>query len=228
MANYPKDERLLVKMTRRPQPVDGRKFYTVQTGAGDDIQQERRTIGSKILLDVSSTDVTVSVDIQFLTGSEKIYLHQGFLGQENAGWGDMINCDIWSNPSPIIFDGTGNYTISNHKIYYYPSGGYSLLGTPVFVPNYGGHGWQNLVNSTPQFSPTQTGIYDWYDTSIQVNRFVNCFIVYGTNYSYTNMMSDESEEIPPNYFIRVTAVNISGTNQKAFGAFNIFREYTIP
>lgn len=229
MGNYPRDERMLVKLTQRPMPIDGRKYYTVWTGSSDDMENERRTNGPQIKIDVSNTDTSKTCDIEFMNSSEKIYIHNGYIGWENAGWLDTITMDFMSKATPVIESSGGAYAIENHKIKYVGTGNgtHILGGTPVFVPS-NSNGWWDLVNYSPVFNSSQQGAYDWYDVEVLVSRFVNQVPVYGTCYQLTELTSYDTEEIPPNYFIRVTVTNKEAKNWKFWGMLTIFREVTTP
>jgi hypothetical protein len=245
MATFPKDVRTMVKITQRPIPIDGKLFYTCWTNAGDDLEDETRGTGTTICLDIKSTDTIVSVDLSFLSASENIYIYEAYLAWENAGFCDEILAEVWAAPSPIFEMENGDYNadpVSKEITPAYPpnTGNCTLAGMPTFVrcsnwqmndPLQWNGWWDLLVDEEtgaqyPAFNMQQKGQYDWYTVELLIFRFVK-FSVFGTNYHPVVLLSQDVELIPPNYFIRITAVNNSLTNWKFVGNIVIFREHTV-
>lgn len=238
MANYPKDQRSLVKVTQRPIPIDGSTLYTCWTCSGDDLSNEIRGAGNNFMLACTAEDTTTSVDVRFLTASEKVHIFECYIAWENAGFGDYFTAEFWAKASPVTSATNSNYTLdpSTHKIRYTPgTGNCTLTGTPTFVQcsNYSydhttWNGWWDLdpTGSYPIPSMTQKGQFDWYDIDVIVFRFIK-FSVLGTCHTPLHLKSEDTQLLPPNYFIKVTLHNISQTAWKLVGNLVIFREHTV-
>lgn len=244
MGNYPGDERMMVKQTQRPLPLSGLQLYTCWWNSGDDLENELRGVGSPVLLSPTPEDESVFVDCHFLTGSEKIYIFECYLAWENAGFGDYMLGEMWAKATPTITVSNGNYNtdVTTRKIT--PTipgtGNCTLTGTPTFVrcsnwskdsATWNGT-WDLLTNPStgsqyPSYNALNKGQYEWYDIDVLVFRFIK-FSVFGTNYQPLLLISEDTEQLPPNYYIKVTAVNVSRTSWKFVGNFVFFREHTVP
>ncbi|RLB71277.1 MAG: hypothetical protein DRH04_02030 [Deltaproteobacteria bacterium] len=227
-----KEEKLWVQTTARPLPEEGRTFYTVWTGTGDDFENETRSgpKGQPIAAEVQPDQDETHIDVDFFTASEPIYIHSGSFAWENAGWGDAISFDIVAKATPLVEVSGGSLVIEpDYRIRYVGSGNgtHEFGGTPVFVPNISGQGWWNLEDYTP-VPVDGTGTYDFYPVEITVMRFLNRIPVYGTSYKPCNLVSYDSEPVPPNYKLRIILHNNSKTNWKFWGFVTIYRLLTYP
>ena len=215
----------------RPQ-IDGKTFHTYWTGAGDDISTP--TIGDGPILDVQTvlSVAETSVDVQFHKDYGDVYLHEGYIQWENAGWGDYIDVEILATATPLQQATNLDYTIDASIKIRAAAGGPGtgtdgLNGDPVWVPNAAGTGWWDIVSGSAVFSSGQTGAYDWYTIEILANRFMNKVPVYGSSSNYVMLQSADTTLLPTGYCIRITANNVSDTVWKAWMFMTLYREQTI-
>lgn len=227
-----REEKIWVQTTTRPLPVEGRTFYTVWTGAGDDFENELRSgpKGQPIAAEVQSDQDEVYIDVDFFTASEPVYIHTGCFSWENAGWGDAVSLDVVAKATPLVEVSGGPLVVDpDYRIRYVGNGNgtHQFSGTPVFVPNVSGQGWWNLEDYTP-VPADGTGAYDFYPIEVTVLRFLNKLPLYGSSYVPCCLVSYDSEPIPPNYKIRITLHNRSKSNWRFWGFMTIFRLLTYP
>lgn len=215
----------------RPQ-IPGKSFHTYWSGAGDDM--DTPAIGEGPLLDVKTAvgAAETSVDIQFHKDYGDVYLHEGYIQWENAGWGDYISVETYATATPLQQSTNLDYSIDAGVKIREASGGPGtgtdgLAGDPVWVPNAAGTGWWDIVSGSAVFSSGQTGAYDWYTIEILANRFMNCIPVYGSSSNYVMLQSADTTLLPNGYLIRITAHNVSDTVWKSWMFMTLYREQTI-
>ena len=223
--------KLAIHESSRPQ-IEGKSFHTYWTGSGDNMSTP--TIGKGSILTVQTTvsQATTFVDVEFHKDYGDVYLHEGYLMWENAGWGDYIDVEIIANPTPLQQATNLDYTIDASVKIRYAAGGAGtgtdgLNGDPVWIPNAAGTGWWDIVSGAAQFSSGQTGAYDWYTIEILANRFMNKIPVYGTSSSYVMLQSADTTLLPSGYAIRITANNVSDTVWKTWMFMTLYRENTV-
>ena len=223
--------KLAIHESSRPQ-IDGKFFHTYWTGAGDDMSTPAIGQGAILTVETVLSVAETSVDVQFHKNYGDIYLHEGYIQWENAGWGDYIDVEIVATATPLQQATNLDYTIvESVKIRYAPSGAGTgtdgLNGDPVWVPNAAGTGWWDIVNGSAVFSSGQTGAYDWYTIEILANRFMNKVPVYGSSSNYVMLQSADTTLLPNGYCIRITAHNVSDTVWKAWMFMTLYREQTV-
>jgi len=215
------DKKLMALATRRPIG-----YYTYFSSAGDDHVEMKRGEGDKFMLALDATTSELVRDIHFI--DPYIYIRDGYFAFEDAGWGDSISFHVIAQPS-VLADSTAGFlsVLGDHRIVY------SIPGSKVFtaatypVPNFTSTGYWNLVNNQLSFCADATGGYDLYDIEHTVFEFANEILVYGTSYTYNYLDSDDAEMLPPGYFMRIIASNVSQTAWKAWGILNTYRQHTI-
>jgi len=215
----------------RPQ-IPGKTFHTYWTGSGDDMSTPAIGEGPLLEVDVAAGDATKEVDVQFHKDYGDVYLHEGYIQWENAGWGDCVCVEIHATATPLQQATNLDYTIvETVKIRYAPGGAGTgtdgLNGDPVWVPNSAGTGWWDIVGGSAVFSSDQTGAYDWYTISILANRFMNMIPVYGSSSNYVMLQSADTTLLPNGYIVRVKAINNSATAWKAWMFMTLYREQTV-
>ena len=84
----------------RPQ-IPGKSFHTYWTGAGDDMSTPAIGAGPLLEVDVGAGDPTKEVDVQFHKDYGDVYLHEGYVQWENAGWGDCICVEVHATATPL-------------------------------------------------------------------------------------------------------------------------------
>ena len=215
----------------RPQ-IPGKSFHTYWTGAGDDISTPDIGQGPLLAVDVLSGDATKEVDVQFHKDFGDVYLHEGYVQWENAGWGDCICVEVHATATPLQQSVNLDYTIDESIKIRAASGGPGtgtdgLNGDPVWVPNPAGTGWWDTDGVTATFNATQTGAYDWYTIEILANRFMNMIPVYGSSSNYVMLQSADTTLLPSGYLVRVKAINNSSTAWRAWVFMTLYRENTV-
>lgn len=220
-----------VHESSRPQ-IPGKTFHTYWSGAGDDIGTPAIGKGNILTVDVLSGDTTKSVDVQFHKDYGAVYLHEGYIQWENAGWGDTVCVEIYASATPLQQSTNLDYTIDASVKIRAAAGGPGtgtdgLAGDPVFVPSPTNTGWWDLVGGAPSFNATQTGVYDWYTIEILANRFMNEVPVYGSSSNYIMLQSADTTLLPSGYLIRITANNNSSTAWRTWMFMTLYRENTI-
>ncbi len=108
------------------------------------------------------------------------------------------------------------------------TGTHGFAASPVLLKrskSMDGHWDYDEVNGlTPNMAGT--GLYKISDIERAVHRYINKIPTRGSSYGYTTLTSDESAWLPPGYFIRVTAHNVSDTAWNACVFMEVFREQT--
>lgn len=224
-------DKLAIHESSRPQ-IPGKSFHTYWSGAGDDMSTPAIGKGNILTVETTAGQAEISVDVEFHKDYGDVYLHEGYLMWEDAGWGDYIDVEIVSNPTPLQQATDLDYEIdASVKIRYASSGAGTgtdgLNGDPVWVPNAAGTGWWNIVDGDASFSSGQTGAYDWYTIEILANRFMNKIPIYGTSTSYVMLQSADTTLLPPGYAVRITANNVSNTAWKVWMMMTLYREQTV-
>ena len=223
--------KLAIHESSRPQ-IDGKFFHTYWTGAGDDMSTPAIGEGPLLEVDIAAGDATKEVDVQFHKDYGDVYLHEGYVQWENAGWGDCISVEIYATATPLQQSTNLDYTIDASVKIRAAAGGPGtgtdgLNGDPVWVPNAAGTGWWDIVDGSAVFSSGQTGAYDWYTIEILANRFMNKIPVYGSSSNYIMLQSADTTLLPSGYLIRIIAENNSGTAWKTWMFMTLYRENTV-
>lgn len=215
----------------RPQ-ISGKNFHTVWTGAGDDMTTPELGAGNLLEIQTTVGQATTTVEAQFHKNYGDVYLHEGYIQWENAGWGDYLDAEIYATATPLQQATNLDYTIDAGVKIRAAAGGAGtgtdgLGGDPVWVPNSAGTGWWDIVGGSAVFSSGQTGAYDWYNIETLVDRFVNCIPVYGSSSNYIMLQSADTTLLPNGYLVRIIAHNVSNTVWKAWVIMTLYREQTV-
>jgi hypothetical protein len=205
-----------------------KKFFAQFRGYCDDVASgARNTGGNPLLLNVLSTDQKKSVDMRYLNREEDIFLAQGWLGWENAGWGDSVSYSVMAEATPVAPQAGGDYSLDGDRLLYSPGGGtHAIAGNVTLVTSRFRRGYWDLNNDgglTP--NPAQKGKFDIFTREVLVEQYVDRFLVYGSS-GLMSITGDNVARVPPGYFVRVTANNESGTDWKVWGNLLFYREKT--
>ena len=224
-------DKLAIHESSRPQ-IEGKFFHTYWTGSGDDMTTPAIGEGTILNVDVLSTDTEKSVDVQFHKDFGDVYLHEGYIQWENAGWGDCVCVEVYATATPLQQSTDLDYTIDASVKIRYAAGGAGtgtdgLNGDPVWVPNVAGTGWWDIVSGAASFNSSQTGAYDWYTVEVLANRFMNKIPVYGSSSNYVMLQSADTTLLPNGYLVRIRAENNSSTDWKAWMFMTLYRENTV-
>lgn len=215
----------------RPDTKD-KKFNTVWSGRGDDIDNHIIWGGPELTLE---TEIGVSaswVDVKFDNNFGEVWLNGGYAIWENAKFGDSLDVHIVAPATPV-YTGPSNDLIIEHGavIRYSPmgpgTGTHSFAGEPVPIPNDTNTGWWQYDDNGFLPSPTQTGNFDLYTNEIILNNFIVNMPINGTTYSHVELKSSNSAKIPHPYFIRMKANNVGDSVWRITMFLILYRETTI-
>lgn len=221
-------------------PVAEKTTYAVWTSAGDNLENSPSTIGDGPLAEFNMVPQTGSphvpqykeVDIKFDHNQfGRVWVHEGYLRFEGGGPGDYMGMNVVANPTPVQTVVDKILYIENNWIKYAPPGSPNIAthgwgGTPILLPrSYEQDGdWDyDGADLTPNF--TGTGGYKISNIERTAHSFIPRIAVCGSS-PYFSMTSDETTELPPGFFIRVFAHNISNSTWCASVIMEIYREKT--
>ncbi len=231
LPKSPLGDLLAVHPSTKPKAA-GKEFYLVWTGAGDDIVNGIIGEGELLSFAIKATDTSISKDVRFDPQFGDIYLHEGYAKWNNGGIGDNMTATIMADPTvlqqsvnlDLIVDGT-------NWVKYAPGGAGTgtdgFAATPVLVPrtfSKDGDWDYDGVNLTPNSSGT--GGYRISSVERTVHKYINRIPLCFSSGTYTRLTSDETAYLPPGYFIRITAFNVSGNAWNCSFMFEVYRERT--
>lgn len=218
-----------------PKPVvSGTRTYAIWTGCGDDMGAN--DIGDGPLLDFESEvdTPTKAIKVEFLNNAGRVWIHEGYLAFEGGGAGDFMSADIRAHATPLQQASDLDYNLvdngkgSNWIVYAGAGlGTHGLAGNPVLLPrtfSKDGDWDYDGVTLTPNGGGT--GAYKMCDADQIVHRYINRIPCRGTSYGYFTMSSDETTELPEDYYMELTQHNVSNTVWTATVLIEIYRERT--
>jgi hypothetical protein len=232
--------KLQINPSSRP-IIKGVPLNTVFVGAGDDIVNHKLGYGPQMMIETVPGQPNSYVDIHFDTSFGKVFLQEGYAMWADAGFGDHISIAIFASATKLQTTSNLNMVLeaagSTNKLKYVGDGNgtHGFGGLPVLVPANEGPSiwgdkkgwWDYSVDTGLTPNTDQMGAYDIYNTDVEVGRFVNAIPVYGTTNQYMNVKSSDYAEIPPHYFLRFLAGNVSNTTWKTFIFLTMFRETSV-
>lgn len=181
--------------------------------------------GPGIRIDVVDVDNNV-----FNTVDKKILITATGGG---GGAGDYMDSLVICNPTPLQTSVNLDLIVDGNWIKYSPSGpgtGTHGFADPTLIsviPRlFQGDGDWNYDGTSLTPNLAGTGNYNISATEQTVSKYMNKIPTYGTS-SYFTMSSDETTELPANFFIKVRAHNVSDTTWSATAIMEIYREKTV-
>ena len=238
--NFPKstidDTKLSVHASYKPK-VDGHTTYAIWTGAGDDMTDPENGNGNGPMLQIH-TEVGVpesSIDIEFNPMYGRIWLHEAYAKFTGGGSGDYMSASVLAYGVPLQQAVSLNLIVdADDFIKFSPAG-----------PGTGTHGFADPTKITlieRSFSNDGDWNYDTNDgltpnlqgegrfkmstVNKTVHRFINKVPCFGSCETYFSMSSDETTELRPGYFARLTAHNVSDTEWDLSCLMELYREVT--
>lgn len=217
-----------------PKPTEaGATTYVVWTGAGDDLTTDPHTLGEGELLQFQLTPGTSVLikDFKCSPSFGKIWIHEAYLSYDDAGFGDYITAFVVAPASPLQTVANLSLYLDGHWVKPVPMDGsitptHGFAANPSLLPRTFSHDgdwdWDGY-QLTPNYAGG--GGFKISDEDKYVHRFVNKIPIHGTN-PYFTLTSDESSLLPPGYFLRVQAHNVSDTTWNASVFLEIYREMT--
>ena len=214
--------------------LTNKTLYSMWSGAGDDLA-DNTNLGTGPLMKIQCSPGTALsiVDMKFNPIHGDIYIHQGYISWEGAGFGDYVSADVIAQATAVqtvanldlIIDGNG-------YIKYSPTGPgtgtHGFAATPKLLPRSFSHDGHWNYTPITGLSPNFTGTGDWNISTNEevVHRFINRIPVCGTSNGYMTLDSTESFKLPQGYFLRIKATNVSDTSWKFGTLILLFRERT--
>lgn len=214
-----------------PKPLIDQTTYVVWTGAGDIIGSGQIGNGDPLVFVLQPGTPEVSKDIYFDPIHGRVWIHEGFVMWKDAGIGDNISAVIMAQPSQLQTFANLDLVIQDNWVKPAPNGPgtgtHGFASTPKLIPRtYSKDGdWDfDGVSLIPNLSGT--GMYKISTIEQCVHMYINQIPLFGTTTSYVAFTSDDTAELPPGYFIRITCKNNSNSNWIATVFMEIFRERT--
>jgi len=224
-------KKLSVHESTKP-TIDGALTYAVWTGAGDDIQTGEIGDGEVLAFGMTQGVASVSKDVKFDPTHGRVWIHEGYLRYTGAGSGDYVSADVIATATNLQQLANLDLVVDSNWVKPAPGG----AGT-------GTHGWAdaNIVLIPRSFSKdgdwdydgstlspnlNGDGAYKISDIDRIVHRFINRIPCLGDCPTYFSMSSEETTELPKNYFLRITFHNTSDGDWTASVLIEIYRERT--
>lgn len=216
-------------------PLIENTVYAVFTGCGDDMSG---TGGGGDMLDfyLTPTEETVSVDVEFNPKHGKVWIHEAYMRFIDGGVGDYVDAGIMAKPTNLqqvankvlLVDDEGFVTFSPNGI---GTHGFADTNIVLLPRTFSMDGDWDYNESNPENPLTPNfegnGEYRINVNERMVHRYVHKIPCYGTCPTYFSLQSSEAARLHTNYFLRVTAHNISKTDWFASCFLEIYRERTI-
>lgn len=208
--------------------------YATWTGAGDDINDSSQ-VGNGEVLDfyMQSDKDVVSKEMHFHPAHGRVWIHEGYLKFIDGGIGDHLCADIVAKETPLQQAVSLDLIVEDNWIKYSPSGpgtgthGFANPNQIVLLPrdfSKDGNWDYDGANLTPNFQ--NQGLFKISSIERAVHRYINKIPCFGSCATYFSMTSDETAELPKNYFIRVSCHNVSRSAWHASVLVEMYRERT--
>jgi len=229
-------KKLWVHQSSKPE-LEGRKFHTVWTGAGDDKDLDLVGGGQDLLFDITASDAIVTRDVQFDTPDQgQVYVHEGYFMWEGAPWGANINIHVMCSPTVMQTSVNLDYNLvaetqngGNKITYAGPGAGtHGFASAEVYiVPNWDKTGTWDYTEAgglVPNF--TADGEFDIFDVEARVLNFIHRVPVYGNATGFNRLQSSDTARLLPGFFLRATINSDSATAWKCWMFMTLHRERT--
>lgn len=227
------NKKLSVYASYKPEFED-KSLYAVWTGSGDDPDTGEINAGELMYFQMQQGESSVSKEIHFSKQHGRVWIHEGYLKFEDAGPGDYVDAYFIAKPTPtqessdldLVIDddswilpapdgeGTGTHGFSDKQSIaliprtFSKDGSWDFDGTDV-IPN-----------------TNQTGDYALSNVERNVHKFISNIPCLGSTSTFTMLSSNDTFEIPNNYFIRVIFYNESDTTWSSSVLLEVYREKT--
>jgi hypothetical protein len=217
-----------------PKPVlPDKQIYVQWVGAGDDMDNHVLGQGPIMHLEMTPGNQFVTADAKFDQTFGEVYVHRGYCRWSNAGPGDNISALIVAEPSRLQQVANLDLVVDGNGYVKYAPGGpgtgtHGFAATPHLLSRSFSHDGEWNYDAANGLTPNLTNTGDWrISTSEQpVHRFISRVPLYGTCNDYFTFDSNDTFKLPPGYFLRILAENVSNTTWRASVMMQIFRERT--
>lgn len=223
-------DKLAVHPSTKP-TVAGKDFYLVWTGAGDDVTNHIIGEGELMGFELVPGTPSLSKEIRFDPQFGDVYIHEGYAKWNNGGAGDHMSAMIMSDPTLLQQVANLDLVVADDWVTYAPGGAgtgtHGFAATPILVKrgfSKDGDWDYDGTNLTPNVSGT--GGYKISSIERTAHKYINRIPLCFTSGGYNRLTSDETAWLPPGYFIRVTAFNVSDTTWHCAFMFEVYRERT--
>lgn len=225
--------KMAVHASAKPYNPDGSTTYVVWVGAGDDMNATNAEMGigegELIQFNMTPTDTSKTVRVQFNPIHGKVWLHQGYIRFANGGIGDYMDAQILSLPTPVQQVAQLNLEIVDDWIIPSANGthGFADPTKIQLIPrtfSKDGEWDYDGVNLIPNM--TGTGAYKISNIERVIHKFINKVQLQGTCNTLSPLTSHDTMWFPPNYVMDIVAHNVSGTSWNANVLIEVYRERT--
>lgn len=224
-------KKLSVHTSSRPE-IANKQFFTVWTGAGDDIVNHVIGAGNEFKIQTSVGEAEKTLEIEFDTTLGDVYIHEGYIMWEGASFGDCVSSSVFSRATQLQELINLDLELDGNRVKFAAggpgTGTHGFAATPVILPNREDTGHWDLdasFNLLPNLS--QTGEYDIYNIEIEVIRIFHKIPIFGTSTQLNVFKSADSSLLTPGYYIKVVAHNNSDTEWCFSVVMALFRERTV-
>lgn len=215
--------------------INNSNIYVVWSSSGDD-PDTGMICGGQILdfgliPGVSEQIIDVKFD-QMMNG--RVWISEGYLKFNNGGPGDYMNAEVISSATPLQTSINLDLIVDVNGFIMYSTGGpgtgthgFADASKITLIPcSYSKNGgWDyDGVNLIPNMS--NIGAYKLSMNEEIVHRYINKISCRGSCSSYFSLSSNETSEILHNYFLRISAYNISNTTWNSSVIMELYRERT--
>lgn len=213
--------------------ADGKEFYVVWTGAGDDLSTHDIGQGELLQFKLASGTAELSKKVYFDPLFGDTYIHEAYIKFHGGGLGDYIHADMIAEASVLQQVANLDLILDGNEVKYSPggpgTGTHGFAATPTLIKRSMSMDGAWDYNSTNGLLPnmTNTGKYKIMDVDYLAHRYINKIPCLGDSYGYTMVSSDETAYCPPGYHINITAHNVSDGNWNCTVFMEIFRESTV-
>ena len=237
-------KKLAVHPSYKPLLDDG-TTYAVWCGAGDEVDGNGDLLdggevsaGPLLHLDCKMADAMKEVMVKFHPANGRIWLHEAYIKFSNAPEKSYISGGIIAMGTPLQQSVNLDLVVTNDIITYAPGGpgtgthGFADATKIVLMPrtfsNDGDWNYDTVNGLAPVFD--SSGAYKMSTVDTVVHRFVNRIPTFG-DCPYFSITSDETTELPANFYVRVCAKTTDGStfaaDWHASVVLEIYRQKTL-
>jgi hypothetical protein len=203
--------------------VDGITTYAVWTGSGDEVDVNGDLVddgligdGPLLHFDMATTESIKQLDVKFHSENGRVWLHEAYIKFTDAPEKCYITGYIVAMATPLQqavnkdlnVDGDGWITYAGVDL---GSDGFADPNKIVLVPRTFSHDGDWNYDGTNLTPAAGDGEYKMTSTERRVHRFVHKIPMFGTC-PYFSITSDETTELPANYFIQIICKTTDDTD----------------
>lgn len=225
-----------VHSSYKPNALADNTLYAVWTGCGDDMSDGSVATGPLLNFHMTIGGGNETVEMEFHPDNGRIWLHEGYIQFTNAGFGDYLTATIRSRGTVLQQSANLDLELSNggNGNFVIPASGGPGTGTHGFadanialIPQTFTHDGEWNWNPIDSLQPNLAGDGEYRISIVDktVHKFINRIPLYGTT-AYTIFSSDETTELPPNFYVRVRVYNVSDTDWHLSAFIECYRERT--